>query len=226
MGGVHGGMTVRRRFALRRTLVLGTACIAVLSGGATVVVYVLTGAPPDAAPPVVEASDVPAPQAAAGATPYPRVDSPMRGGMARAPHPAAVPHPPDDPPRTSVGAPARRATEGIKVSFKMDPRVTKSLHMGTRWVSPQTYVGTHRGNLFTVQARAHGADARRAFSDATWLSAEPDMVAVTPDAGGEIEIVVLREGRSTLTVAGGGARRTLTLSAVQRDGVWRVDISQ
>jgi hypothetical protein len=37
---------------------------------------------------------------------------------------------------------------------------------------------------------------------------------------------VLREGRSTLTVAAGGVHKTLTVNAVQRDGVWRVDISQ
>ena len=55
---------------------------------------------------------------------------------------------------------------------------------------------------------------------------QPDMVAVTPDRGREVEITVLREGRSTLTVAEDGVSKTLTVNAVQRSGVWRVDISQ
>jgi hypothetical protein len=52
------------------------------------------------------------------------------------------------------------------------------------------------------------------------------MVAVTPDNGRVVEIAVLREGRSTLTVAEGSVSRTVTVNAVQRAGVWQVDISQ
>ena len=115
----------------------------------------------------------------------------------------------------------------MTISFKLDPRLTKGMHLGTRWVSPESYVGTHDGSLFTVQARARGADASgRAIREPTWLPAEPDMVAVTPDRGAQVEIAVLREGRSSLTVAEGGVSRTLTVNAVQQAGVWRVDITQ
>jgi hypothetical protein len=218
-------MTVRNGPTERRALVLGAVGICVVFVGSIALIHAVTGAPPAGPPaPVREAGVVASPDVAPPAPPS--VGRPGGEVAARAPHAAPVTRPPADSPEARPTASVVRPPGGIKISFKLDPRITKSLHMGTRWVSPPTYVGKHEGDLFTVQARADGATAGRAIRDPTWSPAEPDMVAVTPDRGREVEISVLREGRSTLTVAEGDAGRTVTVNAVQRDGVWQVDISQ
>jgi hypothetical protein len=214
---------MRNGVSERRRLVVGTVIVAVLFVGGIAFIRAVTGAPHAAAP--GEARGVASPDATALPA-SPHVGRPEREVAARAPQPAPLTPPPGDSGDTRAATPLPRAPGGIKISFKLDPRLTKSLHMGTRWVSPPTYVGTHDGNLFTVQARADGEAAGRAIRDPSWLPAEPDMVAVTPDNGREVEIAVLREGRSTLTVAEGSVSRTVTVNAVQRDGVWQVDISQ
>jgi hypothetical protein len=211
----------------RRALATGALAVGSLLLGSIALVHLLTEAPP------------------AGA----RAQEPEDGALARAPvpepesraPPPAVPAMPvpraaaetAEAPRrgdslASAGAaPVARAGDVIQVAFQIDPRITKGLHMGARWISPPTYVGTHAGSLFTVHARAKGArSGGAAIRDPTWLADAPDMVAVTPDRGREVEITVLREGRSTLTVADDGVSKTLTVNAVQRSGVWRVDISQ
>jgi hypothetical protein len=217
---------------MRRTFVLGVLGIAALSVGSMAIIHALTSAPPAGAPPPArEESVVRSPQAAMPPAAPPTVESAERAARARAPQPAPVPpapapRPAHDSTGTRTATPAVPAAGAMKVAFQLDSRLTKGLHMGARWVSPSTYIGTHDGSLFTVQARARGAGAAGAIRDPTWLPAEPDMVAVTPDRGSQVEIAVLREGRSTLTVAEGDVSKTLTVNAVHRDGVWRVDISQ
>jgi hypothetical protein len=220
----------------RRILVVGLLGVAVLSLGGIAVIYAVTDAPPAPAlstPPALEARAPPpavgTPSAPVAATPPaapPRVERAKPAAPARAPRAAPAPHQAGDSPGATTGTPVVRGADRMKVSFKMDSRLTRGLHMGARWVSPPTYVGTHDGSLFTVQARARGAGAAGAIRDPTWLPAEPDMVAVTPDRGSEVEIAVLREGRSTLTVAEDGVSKTLMVNAVHRDGVWRVEIAQ
>jgi hypothetical protein len=210
-----------------RTFVAALLAIVALSLGAMGVVLVITGAPVVARPVAATA------RGSIGGVGPAVPDPPPRAPPVT---PSAAPSAPSEPPRpadarpdarpTRVVARAPRAPGELTVSFAMDPRISRSLHMGTRWVSPPTYAGTHRGVLFTVQARAHGTHSRRTFPEATWLASEPDMVAFAPDRGGEVEIVVLREGRSTITVSQGGMRRTLAVSAAQHDGLWRVDLSR
>jgi len=116
----------------------------------------------------------------------------------------------------------------LKISFKLDPRLTQGLHMGDRWVSPAIFTTTGTGGLVSVPARASGVDAEgRSFKSPTWWPAEPDMVAVTPGQGAQVEITVLRPGESRLTVGEHGATRILMVKAVEREGgFWQVDISQ
>jgi hypothetical protein len=207
----------------RRTIVAAAVCIAVMFVAGIALIETMTGAPRVDAPSMREAGEV-------ASAPLP---APSRGGgrlerevVARAPGPEPVTQLPGGSPETGAATPAARAPGSIKISFKQDPRITKSLHMGTRWVSPPTYVGTHASGLFTVQARADGVTGGRRITNPTWSPAEPDMVAVTPDQGREVEIAVLREGRSTLTVSEGGVNKTVTVNAVERAGSWQIDISQ
>jgi hypothetical protein len=219
-------MTVRERARARGLLVAGTLGVAVLLAAGIAIVYLATGGHADAPRPNVEGD-----AAASRAEGTPPAASPGAGRaelqvVARAPPPASAKDSPGGAPRAPPPPPIPRAASGIKISFKLDPRLTRSLHMGTRWVSPPSYVASQGGNLYTVQARADGVAAGRGIRDPTWLASEPDMVAVTPDRGREVEIAVLREGRSTLTVEEGGVHRTVTVTAVHRSGVWEVDISR
>ena len=123
--------------------------------------------------------------------------------------------------------PTPGAVNRLKVSFKLDPRLTQGLQMGERWVSPPSYVSTQKGSLFTVQARAAGIDREgRSFKNPTWSPAEPDMVAVSREQGRQVEITVLRPGQSRLVVSEAGAVKTLMVKADQQADLWQVEISQ
>lgn len=208
---------------MRRMLLVAVLGIAVLLAASVMLIRSWTSAPPSvtSAPPASVAGATAAlpggvPAAVPGGIPPPAgsVPGPVR----------AVPSPPPERPQVRV---LGKNLDRLKVSFKLDPRLTQGLHMGERWVSPATHVATGRGSLVTVAARASGVDAQgRPFKSPTWSPAQPDMVAVSPEQGAQVEITVLRPGESTLTVSGGGATKTLKVKAVEQAGVWQVDISQ
>jgi hypothetical protein len=102
------------------------------------------------------------------------------------------------PGRTAVSIPAASATD-IKVAFKLDPRLTRSLYMGDRWVSPPTYSGLQEGE-FTVEARAQGHDGggRPVAASLNWRPADPQIVSVSPGQGNAVTITVHRAGESLL----------------------------
>jgi len=58
---------------------------------------------------------------------------------------------------------------------------------------------------------------------ATWTSADPDTVAVSPRQGNQVKLTVHRAGRSSVAMTQGAASKTLTVNATQG---WRVEISQ
>lgn len=144
---------------------------------------------------------------------------------AEAAYPAAPP-PPAGTSRPLTGSPAPPAPSAITIAFKLDPRLTTGLHMGTRWVAPARYVVNQRGPLVTLQARTQIAGAGRDPTGAAWLASQPDMVALSPDHGGEVEITVLREGESELVVRQGDAVTKLAIKAARQSGVWRVELSR
>jgi hypothetical protein len=212
---------------MRRTFVLGGIGIAAFLAVCIGVVSWSTGAPGPAAPPREQAT-------AAGPD---ALEPPARA--ARAPLPAAVTPPPvagtapsrpAEPPAPRIVVSGRRvrgeAPPATRFHFKLDPRLTAGLHMGTRWVSPATFVGVQEGAVFTIAVRARGAAGGGARAARTWLPSEPDMVAVTPHEGDEVELTVLRPGRSTLSVTSAGAASDLVVDAVEEAGGLRVSISQ
>jgi hypothetical protein len=214
---------------MRRTLLLAGIPIALLLFGSMALIYWLTaatggtGATPTtpAAPAALEQ-----PSAAPGATAKSDASRPSwTGGAVVAPAPkpeASRPPPPRDRVATRTGPPSP-----ITISFKLDPRLTAGLHLGERWVSPPKYAGVQRGEVFTVKARVQGVGpGGRRLGGAAWLATEPDMLAVSPERGDQVELTVLRAGESRLTVTGGGASKTLLVKAAHEDGVFRVDITQ
>jgi hypothetical protein len=139
---------------------------------------------------------------------------------------ASSPQPAGTSTRQLAGSPAPPTAAAIMIAFKLDPRLTRGLHMGTRWVSPARYVATRSGPLVTLQARAQSADAGRDATGAAWLASQPDMVALSPDHGREVEITVLREGESELVVTQGNAVTKLAVKAAREAGIWRVELSR
>ena len=124
--------------------------------------------------------------------------------------------------------PAADPVSGVKVSFKLDPRITRGMYMGDRWVSPQTHIGVQAGKEITVEARVEGLDAggKPACASPAWIPEDPDMVRVSPDRGRQVRITVRRAGTSALTVACGKASRELTVKATAREDAIQVEISQ
>lgn len=129
--------------------------------------------------------------------------------------------------RSPAGAPATEAAR-LDLSFKLDPRVTKGLHMGERWVSPQTYTSTGPQERVSVHARAQlvREHSRLPAAPTAWSASAPDMVEVSPPHGEQVQITVRRVGESHVTVSSGGTSRTLLVKASRLSGGLRLDITQ
>lgn len=126
----------------------------------------------------------------------------------------------------AAARPAALPLADIEVSFQLDPRLTRGLYMGERWVSPPTYVGA--AGQDTVKARAEGFDARGkpVGTSPEWIPADPEMVAVSPGKGKEVRITVRRAGQSTLNVTSPGFSKELIVKATTRGNALQVEISQ
>ncbi len=118
---------------------------------------------------------------------------------------------------------AAASPTNIKVSFKLDPSLTRGLYMGDRWVSPPTYTTSQPGKTSTIEARVEGLD--KGISP-TWTPSDPGMVKVAPQQGQQVTITVLRSGQSNLTVASQGVSKTLSIKAEYQGDDIQVDISQ
>ena len=90
----------------------------------------------------------------------------------------------------------------VAVSFKLDPRLTRSLYMGDRWFSPATFTTTQDVDRINVEVRAVGRDARgqSARVDPEWIATDPKMVTVSPARGNQVTITVHRAGETKLRV--------------------------
>ena len=116
----------------------------------------------------------------------------------------------------------------IKVSFKLDPSITRGMYMGERWVSPPTYTAAGEGKEITMEASAQGLDAKGKPIDISpeWIPEDPKMVAVSPGQGRQVKITVREAGQSSLKVAAQGLSRKLLIKATYQDGATQVEISQ
>ncbi len=122
----------------------------------------------------------------------------------------------------------RVAAAGIRVSFRVDPLLTRP-HTGDRWVSPSTYTSVLKLGEVTVEAKAYGLDATGRLMGAinpTWVPADPDMVTVSPSHGHAVKITVKGAGESSLQVTSGKVSKTLTITAEYRGDAIQAKISQ
>ena len=128
--------------------------------------------------------------------------------------------------REAAGQAASSITD-IKVSFKLDPSITRGMYMGDRWVSPPTFTGVQEGKEVMVEARVEGLDAKGNPIDIhpTWIPSDPDMVTVSPGQGKEVKITVRRTGQSSLKVVSPGFSRELIIKATDQGNAIKVEIT-
>jgi hypothetical protein len=147
------------------------------------------------------------------------------GGARDARAPSAAPARKASPP--AAAAPRPQPTERFRFSFKLDPRLTQSLYMGDRWVSPPVFQAAAQvGDHASVVVRAELVDVhgRIVSASPTWTSSSRDVV-VSPARGRDVEITVRRPGASSATVTSGDVSRTLTVRATLQGRIWSVHIS-
>jgi hypothetical protein len=120
------------------------------------------------------------------------------------------------------------APPDIKVSFKLDTRLTRGVYMGDRWVSPPTFTQVGEGKEVIVEAIVKGLDSmgRLAKISPEWIAEDPDMVTITPGQGNKVKITVRRAGQSKLKVVSAEISRELDIKAMYRDDTLQVEISQ
>jgi len=128
----------------------------------------------------------------------------------------------------AVAQDVKGSIESFQVKFKLDSATTKGLYMGEVWVAPAQFTGARAGRLFIVEARAVGLDAQGSEVDiaATWKSANPAMVKVSPGTGKRVSFSVMKPGQGTFQVSYGNLTRKMDIKAGYQAGVMQVEIDQ
>lgn len=128
-------------------------------------------------------------------------------------------------PAQETHAASSAAITDIKISFKLDTRLTHGQYMGDLWVSPPTYTGTVGQD--TVDARVEGVDVagNSVVISSEWTASDPSMIEVSPEQGKEVKITVKRTGESRLTAVAPGFSKELYIKAVHKNNAMQIDIT-
>ncbi|HEY5915014.1 MAG TPA: hypothetical protein VJA21_30850 [Verrucomicrobiae bacterium] len=135
------------------------------------------------------------------------------------------------PSMTALGRP-QPATEGplreIELSFKLDVRLTRSLYMGDRWVSPATYTRVGEGKDCIVEIRAYGltANHKTVAIKPTWTSADPEIASVSSGHAGEVKLNIKRAGETIVEVVSHGVSKRLSIKVMPHGNTLKADITQ
>jgi FKBP-type peptidyl-prolyl cis-trans isomerase len=123
--------------------------------------------------------------------------------------------------------PANAGLKDIKVSFKVDTRLTRGLYMGDRWVSPSTFAPARQGKTATVEAAVEALNGagKRVKIQPEWIPSDPGMVEVTRH-GDDVQITVKRPGESKLRLVAQGLTKELAIKAVDQGDSIAVEIVQ
>jgi hypothetical protein len=119
--------------------------------------------------------------------------------------------------------------DDLKVSFKLEARLTRSLYMGDRWLSPPTYLQVGAGKTCTLEASIRGLNAqgKAVNTPATWRATDPDMVQISePGPGNTVKLTVVRPGETTVEIASQGITKQLPLHATSYGGTLLVAMAQ
>lgn len=130
---------------------------------------------------------------------------------------------------TGESALSSKGVDGLRIFFKLDPRLTRSHYMGDRWVSPPAFTSTiQMGPELVVEARVgvHGIGSPDLNTEPEWIPSDPDMVEVTPLRGRQVKIRIKRSGESGLQMVLGELTKDLHVKAIDRGGRMQVEIYQ
>lgn len=116
----------------------------------------------------------------------------------------------------------------LSVTYRLDPRVTRGLYLGERWVSPPEFRFVQPGSEYVVVARLQQIDpyGDRTDLNGQWAASDPEMVAISRDAPGQVTLVVRRPGESRVTVTSGTESKVLHIHARQTPEAMDVSIRQ
>jgi hypothetical protein len=117
-------------------------------------------------------------------------------------------------------AAAARAPSEVKVSYKLDPRLSGGVYGSTdRWVTIPSYLKVGEGKTCTLDVRVQGLD------QLTWTAENPEMVTITPTQGPQVTLVVQHAGETRVHARSDAASKDFTIKAEYRNDVLQVEIS-
>jgi hypothetical protein len=150
----------------------------------------------------------------------------FRSPVALPPAAAVAVAPPVGARQEAANAAARR--QPLSIAFRLDPALTQGVFLGERWVSPPSFFFAQPGTQYVVQAKAQTIDGHGDRIDvlADWAPADPEMIAISRGALGEVTVVVRQPGESDLTVSTGSGSKVLHVTASRTDDSMQVNFSQ
>jgi hypothetical protein len=109
----------------------------------------------------------------------------------------------------AFAAPA--AISDIRISFKLDARLSGPTYGSERWMATPTFSAA----FDPVHVKADGIGRRGAQTAIAprWTAADSAMVTISPVEGAEVAISVKRAGQTTIEVSFGGVSRTLSIKS-------------
>jgi FKBP-type peptidyl-prolyl cis-trans isomerase FklB len=119
--------------------------------------------------------------------------------------------------------------EDIRISFKLDPRLSGATYGGERWIASTPFTSLAQlGTQATVEVKAdgvaqNGAPVRAAVE---WTPADPGMISVVAGENSQVKITVHHAGESKVTVASNGVSKQLIVKAKYTGNATQVEISQ
>jgi len=119
--------------------------------------------------------------------------------------------------------------EDIRISFKLDPRLSGSTYGGERWIVATPFTSVAQvGTQATVEAKVEGVAQNGAPVRASveWTPADLDMITVASGENSQVKIIVHHAGESKLTVASNGVTKQLLVKAKRVGNATQVEISQ
>jgi len=116
----------------------------------------------------------------------------------------------------------------LKLSYKLDPRVSKSTYSGERWVSPPVYSRIETGKSVEIEARVQAVDSQGKPVQVTpeWTSADLSVATISPARGSQVIIKVLSAGESPVRVAANGVSTEVVVKSSLQNASLSVEISQ
>jgi FKBP-type peptidyl-prolyl cis-trans isomerase FklB len=117
----------------------------------------------------------------------------------------------------------------IRISFKVDPRLSGGTYGGERWIASSPFNSLAQvGTQATVEAKVDGVAKSGAPVRATveWKPADPEMITVAPGENSQVRITVHHAGESKVTVASNGISKQLIVKAKYTGNATQVEISQ